>query len=77
MVIEIDGGIPSSIEAKDNDKIRDGFMRALGLKIIRFTNEEVRNSGEVVVEKLKNLFEKIILPRRQKGPIGGTVFQKN
>lgn len=35
-------------------------MQSLGLEIIRFTNDEVSNSGEVVVKKLKDLIDKIM-----------------
>ena len=62
LVIEIDGGIHLSNEAKNNDKIRDEFMQSLDLKIIRFTNDEVSKNWEVVVEKLKNFIEKIVNP---------------
>ena len=60
LVIEIDGGIHLSDEVKDNDKIRDEFMKSLNLKILRFTNNEVSGNGEVVVEKLKDFIEKIV-----------------
>ena len=58
LVIEIDGGIHLSAE-KNNDELRDGFMQSLGLKIIRFTNEEVCKRGEYVVEKLKEVITQI------------------
>ena len=57
LVIEIDGGIHLSAEIKNNDKIREQFMQSLGLKIKRFTNEEVCERGECVVEKLKELID--------------------
>ena len=55
LVIEIDGSIHLSNEARNNDKIRDEFMQSLGLKIIRFTNDEVCKNGERAIEKLKEI----------------------
>lgn len=60
LVIEIDGGIHLSEEAKNNDKARDEFMQSLSLRIQRFTNDEVCKNGEFVVKKLKDLIETII-----------------
>ena len=61
-VVEIDGSIHLSDEAKNSDKLRDEFMQTLNLKIIRFTNDEVIKNGEVVVGKLKNFIEKRVCP---------------
>ena len=55
LIIEIDGGIHLSDEVRNNDKLRDEFMQSLGLKIIRFTNDEVCKNGELAVEKLKEI----------------------
>ncbi|MEO6637445.1 MAG: endonuclease domain-containing protein [Ginsengibacter sp.] len=55
LVIEIDGAVHLSEEAKINDKIRDDYMQSLELRIIRFTNEEVCRNGEHVVKKLKDI----------------------
>lgn len=57
LVIEIDGSVHREEEVKNNDKIRDEFMRSLNLQIVRFTNEEVCKNGEFVVEKLKSITE--------------------
>jgi len=57
LVIEIDGGIHLTEDAKNNDRLRDEFMRSLDLKIIRFTNDEVCKRGEFVVEKLTDFIE--------------------
>jgi cyclase len=59
LVIEIDGSIHLSDEAKNSDQLRDEFMQKLNLKIIRFTNDEVSKNGEVVVGKLKDFIGKI------------------
>lgn len=59
LVIEIDGGVHHSQEAKEKDRLRDEFMQSLDLKTIRFTNNEVDKEGEVVVKKLKEIIEKM------------------
>ena len=55
LVIEIDGDSHLSDEGKEKDIIRDAFMEALGIKVLRFTNEEVIKQTESVLERLFNL----------------------
>ena len=55
LVIEIDGDSHFSDEGKEKDIIRDAFMEALGIKVLRFTNEEVMKQTESVLERLFNL----------------------
>lgn len=59
LVIEIDGNIHLNEEVKNNDKFRDEFMHSLGLKVVRFTNDEVCKNEEFVVKKLKDIIEEI------------------
>ncbi|MET2946686.1 endonuclease domain-containing protein [Vibrio owensii] len=55
LVIEIDGDSHFSDEGKEKDTIRDAFLEALGIKVLRFTNEEVMKQTESVLERLFNL----------------------
>ena len=55
LVIEIDGDSHFSDEGKEKDTIRDAFMETLGIKFMRFTNEEVMKQTESVLERLFNL----------------------
>jgi very-short-patch-repair endonuclease len=41
LVIELDGGIHDAKDQKENDLEREKVLRELGLKVIRFRNEEV------------------------------------
>lgn len=41
LVIEVDGGFHKILENKERDLGREEDLKLLGLKIIRFTNEEV------------------------------------
>jgi very-short-patch-repair endonuclease len=52
LVVEVDGGVHSKQEALENDKVRDGYMRSLELILLRFTNSEVLNTTDNVVEKI-------------------------
>src|SRR5580704_6855225 len=51
LVIEVDGGYHETI--KEEDKNRDEVVAALGLKTIRFKNEEVLNSINSVIKKIE------------------------
>jgi len=65
LVIEVDGGQHFSGETTENDKIRDEYLRSLGLRVLRFTNTDVLTHIEGVVE---GIIEKIPLsPPLRKG----------
>jgi very-short-patch-repair endonuclease len=51
LVIEADG--PIHLVKKDYDKNRDFVLNALGLKILRFENEEISNDIVLVINKIK------------------------
>ena len=50
LVVEIDGRIHEY--TKERDKLRTEIINLLGLKVIRFKNEEVLNDIDKVIEKL-------------------------
>jgi very-short-patch-repair endonuclease len=52
LVIEVDGGQHYSDEGKEKDSIRDDYMKGAGLTIIRFSDREVLNNIDVVVEEI-------------------------
>jgi very-short-patch-repair endonuclease len=52
LIIEVDGEIHLGIQAKDNDKLRDEYMRSLEQTVLRFKNSEVLSDTERVVEKI-------------------------
>ena len=51
LVVEIDGGIHE--QQKDYDELRTKIINQYGIKVIRFTNEEVINKSDWVLQKLK------------------------
>ena len=51
LIIEIDGKI--HLSQIEKDKLRNEVLNELGYEVIRFTNEEVNNNIEYVIEKIK------------------------
>ncbi len=59
LVIEIDGGIHET--QKDYDELRTVIINKLGFKVFRFSNIEVLNEIDIVVEKLEKIIEQLTL----------------
>jgi len=51
LVVEIDGGIHKT--QKDYGKLRTGIINQPGMKVIRFSNEEVMGSMSQVIKRLE------------------------
>ena len=62
LVIEIDGGIHKSVDQREYDIGREAELERLGIKVIRFTNEEVEND----INHIQNEIERICTERRSK-----------
>ena len=52
LVIEIDGGQHLSDEATEKDKERTIMIESLGLKVIRFSNEDIDNNINDVCKRI-------------------------
>ena len=52
LIIEIDGGQHYSEQEKKKDKIRDDYMSKIGLKVLRFSDNEIFKNLEDVIEKI-------------------------
>lgn len=50
LVVEVDGGIHE--QQKDYDELRTKIINQRGVKVLRFTNEEVINKSDWVLEKM-------------------------
>jgi leucyl-tRNA synthetase len=57
LIIEIDGDYHSEEEQAKYDNARTAWFNELGLQVLRFTNSEVINSTEVVLDKIKKAIE--------------------
>ena len=53
LIIELDGGIHQTVEAKEYDQIRDKYFTDLEYKVVRFLNEEVEKNIDEVLKKIK------------------------
>jgi very-short-patch-repair endonuclease len=53
LVIEVDGGIHLKEEIRREDQNKDEYFESIGLRVLRFTNEEVLTQIEYVLEKIE------------------------
>lgn len=70
LVIEIDGGIHNKEDVKINDALRQKEIEKLGIHIIRFTNSQVKNNIEKIVEDISKKIKEIKNFRDQGSPLG-------
>jgi very-short-patch-repair endonuclease len=52
LVIELDGGQHYSSEGKAKDRERDGYMKGIGLRVLRFSDKEVFKNTQGVLERI-------------------------
>ncbi|WP_445637621.1 Endonuclease domain-containing protein [Nostoc sp. DSM 114161] len=52
LVIEVDGDSHFTQEGKDYDSERTAILAGYGLKVMRFTNDDVLNNFEAVCQKI-------------------------
>jgi very-short-patch-repair endonuclease len=52
LVIECDGSIHQTNENWQHDQVRDAYMIAQGLQVLRFKNEDVLNKADEVLRKI-------------------------
>ncbi|MGE5106701.1 MAG: DUF559 domain-containing protein, partial [Sphingobacteriales bacterium] len=70
LTIEVDGGYHNEPEQKEYDKARTAWLNERGFTEIRFTNEEIRNNIDLIVERIKQKLNS--LPSaKQVSPAGG------
>lgn len=60
LVIEVDGSIHKLEEVKKKDVERQRVLEKDGLKIVRFTNDEIIHTTEKIIETLNILIQKIV-----------------
>jgi cyclase len=59
LVIEVDGSIHNVKEIMEHDVIREEEIVSLGIKVIRFTNNEIRTQIENVIDKIESIIKEI------------------
>ncbi|HET8753838.1 MAG TPA: DUF559 domain-containing protein, partial [Salinimicrobium sp.] len=60
LVIEVDGNIHDL--QQEQDAIRTGFINNKGFRVIRFKNEEVIGNTNIVLQKIREELEHVIIP---------------
>jgi len=65
LVIELDGSIHLLENIKEYDKYREQKILDLGLNILRFTNEEVFSETDLVLNKIENFLNSLIIGKIQ------------
>ena len=65
LIIEIDGEIHLSKEIKEYDINRDVTLTEYGIEIMRFTNGEVINGIDKVIEEIKKKIEELRLNKNK------------
>ena len=65
LIIEVDGGYHTLPESDISDKQRTEILESLGYKVIRFSNEQVLNEINVVLEEINRVLDSL--------PLGGRV----
>ncbi|MBU1034815.1 endonuclease domain-containing protein [Patescibacteria group bacterium] len=53
MAIEIDGDSHYEAGAQKKDAVRQSFIESFGIKVLRFTNTEVRENMEQVLDRIR------------------------
>ena len=59
LVIEVDGDIHARPNAQEQDKKREAVLVNLGLRVVRYFNDDVLNNLEGVLD---DLYQKLFLP---------------
>jgi type I restriction enzyme R subunit len=71
LVVEIDGSIHEKEEVRKKDQKRDSYFQAIGLKVIRFSNETVLNNPEKFLTDLAIFIENLPSPSGESTEITG------
>jgi very-short-patch-repair endonuclease len=56
IVVELDGEVHFDEEARKYDKERTEYLESIGLRVIRFENQDVLKNTEYVMNTIKKLF---------------------
>ena len=71
LVIEVDGGVHNSEEAKEYDENRTYIINEFEIEVVRFSKDEVINNINQVLEQIKQIINKPLNPASfVKSPVG-------
>jgi very-short-patch-repair endonuclease len=57
LVIELDGGVHASNDARESDAARTLVLEGYGIQVIRFTNEDVMDTFDGVVDEIERVLD--------------------
>ena len=63
LIIEVDGGIHSDLRIREHDENRTAELNRYGIRILRFSNEQVINNCDKVISEIKEFI--ILHPYKQ------------
>ncbi len=53
LIVELDGGVHRDPDQQLHDQNRDTFLRSLGLRVLRFSNEEALGAAQTVLAQIR------------------------
>ena len=62
LIIEVDGEIHFNSVAQDHDDGRTGELERFGIRVIRFTNEQILKNQGLVINQIKNSINELSSP---------------
>jgi very-short-patch-repair endonuclease len=57
LVLELDGSVHREPDQISHDQNRDANLQALGYRVLRYTNEELQNDLDSVLEAIRRLYQ--------------------
>ena len=63
--IEVDGSIHQLPDVRERDRYRETYFADLGLTVLHFTNADVMQSTEYVIEMLRNVIHRLTVKARK------------
>ena len=61
LIIEVDGAYHAERQQMEDDAVRTEFLQGLGYRVLRFTNGQVLFDINLVIQQIKDYFEKGII----------------
>lgn len=71
LVVEIDGSIHDIPEYQNHDLGRTDILNDFGITVVRFTNEQIINEIDYIVNQIKDIAEKLLNKLNYSPPFGG------
>jgi cyclase len=59
LIIEVDGGYHHHKDQKEMDSAREGALEDLGIKVIRFSNEEIEKNIISILDRIKEVIHEL------------------